>query len=101
MGKRSRRRGEQTEPQEATEQADDAPSEGAPARLRPDGRLREVALLVEEADYLLALYRSLVLLRREGFRVNRKRIYRLYTQEGLTVRRRKRRRRHGRRDLSQ
>ena len=39
-------------------------------------------------------YRRLhVLLRREGFRVNRKRIYRLYTQEGLTVRRRRRRRR--------
>jgi len=39
-------------------------------------------------------YRRLhVLLRREGFLVNRKRIYRLYTQEGLTVRRRKRRRR--------
>jgi len=39
-------------------------------------------------------YRRLyVLLRREGFRVNRKRIYRLYTQEGLTVRHRKRRRR--------
>jgi hypothetical protein len=61
MGKRSRRRGEQTEPQEATEQADDAPSDGAPARLRPDGRLREVALLVEEADYLLALYRWILL----------------------------------------
>jgi putative transposase len=39
-------------------------------------------------------YRRLhVLLRREGFGVNLKRIYRLYTQEGLTVRRRKRRRR--------
>jgi hypothetical protein len=61
MGKRSRRRGEQTEPQEATEQSDDAPSDGAPARLRPDGRLREVALLVEEADYLFALYRWILL----------------------------------------
>ena len=39
-------------------------------------------------------YRRLhVLLRRDGFGVNLKRIYRLYTQEGLTVRRRKRRRR--------
>ena len=39
-------------------------------------------------------YRRLhVLLRREGFAVNLKRIYRLYTQEGLTVRRRRRRRR--------
>jgi predicted nucleic acid-binding Zn-ribbon protein len=61
MGKRSRRRGEQTEPQEATEQTEDAPAEGAPAPLRPDGRLREVALLVEEADYLHALYRWIVL----------------------------------------
>jgi putative transposase len=39
-------------------------------------------------------YRRLhILLRREGFAVNLKRIYRLYTQEGLTVRRRRRRRR--------
>ena len=39
-------------------------------------------------------YRRLhVLHRREGFAVNRKRICRLYMQEGLTVRRRKRRRR--------
>jgi putative transposase len=39
-------------------------------------------------------YRRLyVLLRREGFLVNLKRVYRLYTQEGLTVRRRRRRRR--------
>jgi hypothetical protein len=56
MGKRSRRRGEQTEPQDSTER-EDAPTDGAPAPLRPDGRLREVALLVEEADYVLALYR--------------------------------------------
>ena len=39
-------------------------------------------------------YRRLhVLLRREGYRVNHKRVYRLYRQEGLTVRRRGRRRR--------
>jgi putative transposase len=37
-----------------------------------------------------------VLLRREGYRVNLKRIYRLYLEEGLTVRRRRRRRRIGR-----
>jgi hypothetical protein len=62
MGKRSRRRGEQTEPQEATERAEDASrTDGAPAPLRPDARLREVALLVEEADYLHALYRWIVL----------------------------------------
>jgi hypothetical protein len=63
VGKRSRRRGEQEHGavQEA-EPAEPAASEnGAPAPLRPDGRLREVALLVEEADYLLALYRWIVL----------------------------------------
>lgn len=38
-------------------------------------------------------YRRLwVLLRREGFRVNHKRVYRLYREEGLAVRRRRRRR---------
>jgi hypothetical protein len=62
MGKRSRRRGEQTEPQDAALEREDAPvADGAPGPLRPDGRLREVALLVEEADYLLALYRWIVL----------------------------------------
>ena len=62
MGKRSRRRGEQTEPQDGAEAGGGAgrPT-GAPGPLRPDGRLREVALLVEEADYLLALYRWIVL----------------------------------------
>jgi hypothetical protein len=60
MGKRSRRRGE---PPEAAETQDDAPApdEGASGRLRPDARLREVALLVEEADYVSALYRWVVL----------------------------------------
>ena len=39
-------------------------------------------------------YRRLyVLLRREGYRVNLKRVYRLYRAEGLAVRRRRRRRR--------
>ncbi|HWT85709.1 MAG TPA: IS3 family transposase [Myxococcales bacterium] len=39
-------------------------------------------------------YRRLhVLLRREGYRVNLKRVYRLYREEGLAVRRRRRRRR--------
>ncbi len=42
-------------------------------------------------------YRRLhVLLRREGYGINHKRIYRLYCQEGLAVRRRGRRRRIGR-----
>jgi len=41
-------------------------------------------------------YRRLyVLLRREGYRVNLKRVYRLYRDEGLAVRRRRRRRRGG------
>ena len=61
MGKRSRRRGEQTEPQDEAEAGEEPAVDGAPAPLRPDGRLREVALLVEEADYLLALYRWIVL----------------------------------------
>jgi putative transposase len=42
-------------------------------------------------------YRRLyVLLRREGYRVNLKRVYRLYRDEGLAVRRRRRRRRGAR-----
>src|SRR3954447_8453818 len=62
MGKRSRRRGEPNEPQgDAAEGREEAAAEDAPGRLRPDGRLREVALLVEEADYLFALYRWIVL----------------------------------------
>src|SRR6476660_3600159 len=60
MGKRSRRRGESSEPADTPDDAS-APDEGVPGRLRPDGRLLEVALLVEEADYLLALYRWVVL----------------------------------------
>jgi len=66
MGKRSRRRGEPNEPQEGAERRDDdaaqdAPAPDAPGRLKPDGRLREVALLVEEADYLFALYRWIII----------------------------------------
>ena len=40
MGKRSRRRGEQTEPLEGAEPRDEPAPEGAPGPLRPDGRLR-------------------------------------------------------------
>ncbi len=63
MGKRSRRRGEQEQGavQEAHPTARPASENGGAAPLRPDGRLREVALLVEESDYLLALYRWIVL----------------------------------------
>jgi len=62
-------------------------------RRRPDptalvARLRELA-----AVKLRYRYRRLhVLLRREGFAVNRKRVQRLYREAGLTVRRRKRKR---------
>ena len=60
MGKRSRRRGEPAEAAAETPQ-DEAPAEDAPVPLRPDGRLRDVAMLVEEADYVYALYRWIVL----------------------------------------
>ena len=46
------------------------------------GRLRELAQSRVSYGYL----RLHVLLRREGWAVNRKRIYRLYTEEGLTLR---------------
>jgi hypothetical protein len=62
VGKRSRRRTDQDQTAvQETEPTTDASDNGAPAPLRPDGRLREVALLVEEADYLLALLRWVVL----------------------------------------
>jgi hypothetical protein len=60
MGKRSRRRGEPAEAAAETQQ-DEAPAEDAAVPLRPDGRLRDVAMLVEEADYVYALYRWIVL----------------------------------------
>jgi putative transposase len=45
-------------------------------------RLKELA-----ATYVRYGYRRLIVfLRREGWRVNAKRIYRLYSEEGLTVR---------------
>jgi hypothetical protein len=61
MGKRSRRRGEQTETQDDAERRDGPAPDAGSGPVRPDGRLREVALLVEEADYLSALYRWIVL----------------------------------------
>ena len=55
-----------------------------------DGPLRE-ALRVKAAQRRRFGYRRLlVMLRREGWKDNHKRIYRLYCQEGLQVRRRKR-----------
>src|SRR6476659_375530 len=58
MGKRSRRRGEA--PEEPQQDAA-AEEQDGPAPLRPDGRLREVSLLVEETDYIYALYRWVIL----------------------------------------
>jgi putative transposase len=62
-------------------------------RRRPDpaalmARLRELAAVKRRYGYR----RLHVLLRREGFAVNRRRVQRLYREAGLTVRRRKRKR---------
>lgn len=57
----------------------------APLRLR----IREIAAVRVRYDYP----RIHILLRREGWPVNRKRVYRLYRQEGLSLRH-KRPRRH-------
>ncbi len=62
-------------------------------RRQPDpaalvARLRELAAVKRRYGYR----RLHVLLRREGFAVNRKRVQRLYREAGLTVRRRKRKR---------
>ena len=49
-------------------------------------RMREIAAVRVRAGY-----RHIhTLLRREGWKINRKRVYRLYRQEGLGVRKRKR-----------
>jgi putative transposase len=63
------------------------------------GRLKELAAARPRYGYL----RLHLLLRREGWRVNRKRIYRLYLEEGLQVRTKKRRKcaSHTRLDLPQ
>ena len=53
-------------------------------------RIRELAHARPRFGYL----RIHVLLRREGWRVNKKRVYRLYPLEGLQVRTRVRRRKH-------
>ncbi len=54
-------------------------------------RLRELAYQRRRFGYR----RLQVLLRREGWKVNHKRVYRLYREEGLAVRRRKRKRTAG------
>ena len=57
----------------------------------PELRERLCSLAAERRRF--GYRRLLVLLRREGFGVNRKRAYRLYREEGLSVRRRQRKRR--------
>jgi putative transposase len=52
-------------------------------------RIREIA----DARVHYGYYRIHILLRREGWKVNQKRVYRLYQKEGLSLRR-KRPRRH-------
>ena len=59
----------------------------------PELRERLCSLAAERRRF--GYRRLLVLLRREGFGVNRKRAYRLYREEGLSVRRRQRKRMAG------
>lgn len=67
MGKRARKKGTgpadeaPVDGPEAGAAADDTDGAAEPERLLPDGRLREVSLLVEEVDYVYQLYRWLVL----------------------------------------
>ncbi len=56
----------------------------------PAAPLRERLRTLAEQRRRFGYRRLTVLLRREGFRVNHKRVYRLYREEGLAVRRRKR-----------
>lgn len=63
------------------------PQRGGDAALR--GRLRELAQQRRRFGYR----RLHILLLREGMKINRKKTQRLYTEEGLTVRKRKSRRR--------
>jgi putative transposase len=58
---------------------------GRPPQAPLRSRLRELAAVRIRYGYR----RLHVLLRREGWRVNHKRIYRLYTDEGLTLQRRR------------
>lgn len=61
-------------------------------RQRDDGPLRERLRTLAAARPRWGYRRLHVLLDREGVRVNWKRVYRVYREEGLTVRRRKRKR---------
>lgn len=61
-------------------------------RLRrgPDEALRQRLRELADQRHRFGYLRLHVLLRREGWRVNHKRVYRIYREEGLAVRRRKR-----------
>jgi len=61
-------------------------------RRRDDGALRERLRALAAARPRWGYRRLHVLLHREGVRANWKRVYRVYREEGLTVRRRKRKR---------
>ena len=63
-------------------------------RRRDDGALREQLRALAAARPRWGYRRLHVLLHREGVRANWKRVYRVYCEEGLTVRRRKRKRKN-------
>jgi putative transposase len=63
------------------------------SRKQDDGPLRRRILQLAEERRRFGQYRIYILLRREGWKVNHKRVARLYREEGLQVRRRKRKKR--------
>jgi putative transposase len=63
------------------------------SRRSEDGRLRVRLRELAETRRRFGYRRLLVLMRREGWQVNHKRLYRLYVEEKLSLRRRKGRRR--------
>ena len=63
-----------------------------PARRREDAKLRERLRELAGERRRFGYRRLTVLLGREGWQVNHKRVYRLYCEEGLMVRRRQRKR---------
>ena len=65
------------------------------ARRREDGQLRVRLRELAEARRRFGYRRLQVLLEREGWQVNHKRVYRLYVEEKLSLRRRRGRRRSG------